>query len=35
MISISKKYYWLKLQDNFFDREEIKIVENMPNGKEY
>ncbi|MCJ8173948.1 phage replisome organizer N-terminal domain-containing protein [Clostridium botulinum] len=32
---MSKKYYWLKLQDNFFDREEIKIVENMPNGKEY
>lgn len=32
---MSKRYYWLKLQENFFDREEIKIVENMKNGKEY
>ncbi|QPW61554.1 phage replisome organizer N-terminal domain-containing protein [Clostridium botulinum] len=34
-MSQSKKFYWLKLQDNFFDRDEIKIVENMPNGKDY
>ena len=32
---MSKKYYWLKLKNDFFDREEIKIVEAMQNGKEY
>ncbi|TCO69542.1 phage replisome organizer N-terminal domain-containing protein [Marinisporobacter balticus] len=32
---MAKKYYWLKLKDNFFDREEIKLVENMPNGEKY
>lgn len=31
----TKRYYWLKLQDNFFEREEIKIIEAMPNGKDY
>lgn len=31
----SKRYYWLKLQDDFFKRHDIKIVENMPNGKDY
>ncbi|BDR73369.1 hypothetical protein K144316041_23800 [Clostridium tetani] len=31
----NKRYYWLKLQDNFFDREEIKVVESMKNGKDY
>lgn len=31
----SKRYYWLKLQDNFFERDEIKIIEAMPNGKDY
>ncbi|AJA42836.1 phage replisome organizer N-terminal domain-containing protein [Clostridium tetani] len=31
----NKRYYWLKLQDNFFEKEEIKIIENMPNGKDY
>ncbi|MCT4593149.1 MAG: phage replisome organizer N-terminal domain-containing protein [Anaeromicrobium sp.] len=31
----AKRYYWLKLHDNFFDREEIKLVENMTNGKDY
>ena len=31
----SKRYYWLKLQDNFFERDEIKIIEVMPNGKDY
>ena len=30
-----KKYYWLKLNKDFFDRHEIKIIEAMPNGKEY
>lgn len=31
----SKKYYWLKLDLNFFDKEEIKLIEGMPNGKDY
>lgn len=30
-----KRYYWLKLNENFFDREEIKVIENMKNGKDY
>lgn len=32
---MSKRYYWLKLNENFFDRDEIKIIEDMPNGKDY
>lgn len=31
----NKKYYWLKLQNDFFKRHDIEIVENMPNGKDY
>jgi len=31
----SKKYFWLKLKNDFFDREEIKLIEAMPNGKDY
>lgn len=30
-----KKYYWLKLQKDFFKRHDIKIIEAMPNGKDY
>lgn len=30
-----KKYYWLKLDRNFFKRHDIRIVETMPNGKDY
>ena len=30
-----KKYYWLKLQKDFFKRSDIRIVEAMPNGKDY
>ena len=30
-----KKFYWLKLKDNFFDREEIQLIESLPNSKEY
>lgn len=30
-----KKYYWLKLQRDFFKRHDIKIIENMMNGKDY
>lgn len=29
------KYYWLKLQRDFFKRHDIRIVENMQNGKDY
>lgn len=32
---MSKKYYWLKLNVDFFEKEEIKLIENMKNGKEY
>ena len=34
-INDSKKYYWLKLDRNFFKRHDIRIVETMPNGKDY
>ena len=30
-----KNYYYLKLKDNFFDSDEIKILEKMPNGYKY
>ena len=30
-----KRYYWLKLNENFFERDEIKILEGMKNGKDY
>ena len=31
----NKKYYYLKLKDNFYDRPEIKAIEGIPNGYEY
>ena len=31
----SKKYYWLKLKRDFFKRHDIRIIESMPNGKDY
>ena len=31
----SKKFYWLKLKRDFFKRHDIRIVEEMPNGKDY
>ena len=34
-MSDTKKYYWLKLDKNFFKRHDIRIVESMPNGKAY
>jgi len=34
-MSDSKKYYYLKLKDNFYDSEEIKILEGMENGYKY
>lgn len=30
-----KRYYWLKLQNNFFERDEIKIIESRPNGEKH
>lgn len=30
-----KKYYWLKLKDDFFKRHDVRIIEAMDNGKEY
>lgn len=30
-----KRYYWLKLQRDFFKRHDIMVVEAMPNGKDY
>ncbi len=30
-----KKLFWLKLKDDFYDREEIKIIEDMDNGTDY
>lgn len=32
---MAKKYYWLKLREDFFEREEIRIIEQMENGKDY
>lgn len=29
------KYYWLKLKKDFFKRHDMKIIEAMPNGKDY
>ena len=34
-MSDNKKYYYLKLKDNFFDSPEIKVLESMPNGYKY
>lgn len=30
-----KKYYWLKLKRDFFKRHDMRIIEGMPNGKDY
>lgn len=32
---MDKKYYWLKLKRDFFKRHDIRIIEAMPNGKDY
>jgi predicted phage replisome organizer len=31
----SKKYYWLKLKDSFFEEDDIKILKRKPNGEKY
>lgn len=35
MADNDKKYYWLKFKRDFFKRHDIKIIESMPNGKDY
>lgn len=35
MAEKDKKYYWLKLKRDFFKRHDIRIIEAMPNGKDY
>lgn len=30
-----RRYFWLKLDKNFFDRHDIKIIASMENGNEY
>lgn len=30
-----KRYYWLKLKENFFEEDTIEWLEEQPNGKEY
>ena len=34
-MSDNKKYYYLKLKEDFFESEEIKVLEAMPNGYNY
>ena len=31
----NKRFYWLKLKKDFFKRHDIRIIEAMPNGKDY
>lgn len=31
----NKKYYYLKLKENFFDSDEMKLLEGMPDGYKY
>lgn len=31
----SRRYYWLKLEKDFFKRHDIRIIESQPNGKDY
>mgnify|MGYP000278816061 CR=1 FL=1 len=30
-----KRFFWLKLHHDFFNRDEIRIIESQPNGKDY
>lgn len=34
-INSVKKNWWLKLPENFYERDEIKMIEALPNGSEY
>lgn len=33
--NMAERYYWLKLQRDFFKRHDVRIVESMQNGKDY
>ena len=33
-MSDNRKFYWLKLKRDFFKRHDIRIVEEMENGKD-
>jgi len=35
MADSESRYFWLKLQRDFFKRHDVRIVEGMPNGKDY
>lgn len=35
MAAKDKKYYWLKLKNDFFKRHDIRIIEDMENGKDF
>jgi len=35
MADRKKRYYWLKLKEDFFDEDTMKYIEELPNGKEY
>ena len=34
-MSDNKKYYWLKLKENFFDTEEMVLLQNSQDGYLY
>ena len=34
-MSDNKKYYWLKLKENFFDTDAMILLENIENGYLY
>ena len=33
--TLVKRFFWLKLHHDFFNRDEIRIIESQPNGKDY
>ena len=35
MMTDNRKFYWLKLNKDFFKRHDIRIIEEMENGKDY
>ena len=35
MATEEKKRYWLKLDKDFLKSSQIKVIKNMPNGKDY
>lgn len=34
-VNKSKRNWWLKLPENFYEKDEIKMIESLPNGTEY